>query len=152
MSGLVTGAIAVAGPRLVHARRPAPEIPAPPAFAAAAAPVAKPPSITTVSATRGPISESVTVTGNLVPREEVLVAPQIDGHAIEEILVEEGDTVKQGQVLARLSRAMIDTVLAQNAAQIARADAAIAQADEHDRRGRGGASPRRRAPSSARRS
>ena len=100
----------------------------------------------------GPISESVIVTGNLVAREEVLVAAQIDGHAIEEILVEEGDSVEKGQVLARLSRAMIDTALAQNAAQIARADAAIAQAREHDRGGRGHASPRRRAPSRAHRS
>jgi HlyD family secretion protein len=128
VSGLVTGAVAVAGLALFMLADPAPSIPLPPAIAAAAAAVAKPPSITTVRATLGPISESVMVTGNLVAREEVLVAAEIDGHAIEEILVEEGDTVKGGQILARLSRAMIDTALAQNEAQIARADAAIAQA------------------------
>lgn len=128
VSALVTGAVALAGLAFFMLAAPAPEIPAPPAVAATAAAAAKPPSISIVSATRGPISESVTVTGNLVAREEVLVAAQVDGYAIEEILVEEGDTVAAGQVLARLSKAMIDTALAQNEAQIARADAAIAQA------------------------
>jgi HlyD family secretion protein len=128
VSGLVTGAVAIAGLTLFMLADPAPSVPSPPALAAAAAAVVKPPSITTISASLGPISESVMVTGNLVAREEVLVAAEIDGHAIEEILAEEGDSVKEGQVLARLSRAMIDTALAQNEAQIARADAAIAQA------------------------
>ncbi|MDQ0473552.1 efflux RND transporter periplasmic adaptor subunit [Labrys wisconsinensis] len=128
-SGVVTGLVAVAGAGILLLARPAPvEHPAVAATSAAEA-VARPPSITVVHAARGPITETAVVTGNLVPREEVLVSPQIDGYAVEDILVEEGDTVAKGQVLARLSRAMIDTSLAQNAAQIARADAAIAQAE-----------------------
>ena len=90
--------------------------------------VAKPPSITVTRATSGAITESVVVTGNLVAREEVLVSPQIEGYAIDKIMVEEGDRVSEGQVLAELSRTTIDTSLAQNEAQSARADAAIAQA------------------------
>jgi HlyD family secretion protein len=58
-----------------------------------------------------------------------MVAVQIEGLAITEILVEEGDRVKAGQILARLSRETIDTSLAQNAAHINRATAAIAQAE-----------------------
>jgi HlyD family secretion protein len=89
---------------------------------------ARAPAVTVVEAARGPIVDSVIVTGTLVAREEVLVAAQIDGYAITEILVEEGDRVQAGQVLARLSRELIDTALAQNKAQVARAEASIASA------------------------
>jgi HlyD family secretion protein len=86
------------------------------------------PSITVVNAKRGTITESVTIGGTLVAREEVLVAAQVEGLAIVEILAEEGQTVAKGDVLARLSRETVDSALAQNTAQIARAEAAIAQA------------------------
>jgi len=97
---------------------------------AAPAPTAepRPPSVTVVSATTGPIAETAILTGTLVPREEVLVSPQIEGLALTEILAEEGDSVAAGQVLARLSRDVLDASVAQNAAQVARSDAAIAQA------------------------
>jgi RND family efflux transporter MFP subunit len=97
---------------------------------AAPSPVAepRPPSVTVVAATAGPIAETAVLTGTLVPREEVLVSPQIEGLALTEILAEEGDSVGAGQVLARLSRDVLDASVAQNAAQIARSDAAVAQA------------------------
>ncbi len=63
-----------------------------------------------------------------MPREEVLVSQQIDGLAITAIEAEEGDRVAAGQVLARLSHDALDASLAQNTAQRARADAAVAQA------------------------
>ncbi len=86
------------------------------------------PSVTVVAARRGSIAEQVVVTGNFVAREEVLVTPQIDGHAITEIDAEAGDRVAAGQVLARLSSDTLAAQLAQDAAQVARADAAIDQA------------------------
>lgn len=89
---------------------------------------ARGPAVTVSEISRGVITDSVIVTGTLVAREEILVAAQIDGYAIQEILVEEGDRVKQGQVLARLSRELIETALAQNKAQIARAEAGMASA------------------------
>ena len=89
----------------------------------------KPPSVTVAHAVRGPIVETVDVTGTLVPREEILVSPQVDGVAITQILAEEGDHVRAGQVLARLSRETFDAMMAQNTAQIARDQAAIAQAE-----------------------
>lgn len=89
---------------------------------------ARPPAVTVVPATAGTIAETVVLTGTLVPREEVVVSPQIEGLAITEILAEEGDTVKAGQVLARLSRDVLQASVAQNVAQSARAEAAVAQA------------------------
>lgn len=87
----------------------------------------RPPTVTVVAATTGTIAETVVLTGTLVPKEEVLVSPQLDGLALTELLAEEGDRVQKDQVLARLSRDVLDATIAQNAAQIARADAAVAQ-------------------------
>jgi RND family efflux transporter MFP subunit len=94
-----------------------------------AATAVRPPSVTIARAERAPITETASVTGTLVPREEILVSPQVDGLAITQILVEEGDTVRAGQVLARLSRESLDAMMAQNTAQLARDQAAIAQAE-----------------------
>jgi HlyD family secretion protein len=98
------------------------------ASAPASAAGTRAPSVTVVAVRRDAIVDTVIVTGTLVAREEILVAAQIDGYAVTEILVEEGDRVKEGQVLARLSREIIDSALAQNRAQIARAEANIASA------------------------
>ncbi len=96
----------------------------------AAAPMeaAKPPAITVVRAAPGTLVDTVVLTGTLVPREEVLVNPQLDGLAIVKIAVEEGDRVDAGQLLAELSRDVLEATAAQNAAQIARSEASIAQA------------------------
>ncbi len=89
----------------------------------------KPPTVTVVRAERGMIVETATATGTLVPREEILASPQVGDVAVTQILVEEGDTVAAGQVLARLSSHALNASMAQNAAQIARDQAAIAEAE-----------------------
>lgn len=86
------------------------------------------PAVTVITAAQGVVVQTVPVTGTMVAREDVLVSPQIDGLAIIEIDVEEGDVVRAGQVLARLSRETLDTSLAENTAQIAHAEAALAEA------------------------
>lgn len=88
----------------------------------------KGPAVSTIVARRATIRDTVTVGGTLVAREEILVAAQVDGLAIVEILVDEGSRVRKGDVLARLSREATDITIGQNKAQLARADAAIAQA------------------------
>ena len=99
-----------------------------PLLLAASPEAVPPPAVTVAQATAGTLAETVLVTGTLVPREEVLVSQQIDGLAITGIAVEEGDRVAAGQVLATLSHEALDASLAQNTAQQARADAAVAQA------------------------
>jgi RND family efflux transporter MFP subunit len=99
--------------------------------AAAEPPAALPllaPAVTVVQAAEREIVERAVVTGTLVPREEILVAPEVEGLRLTEVLVEEGAVVREGDVLARLSRDILETTLAQNAATLARAEAAIAQA------------------------
>ncbi|HEX8166457.1 MAG TPA: efflux RND transporter periplasmic adaptor subunit [Beijerinckiaceae bacterium] len=100
-----------------------------PALAEAPKPKAQgAPAVTVVRAAERELVERAIVTGTLVPREEILVAPEVEGFRIAEVLVEEGSVVRQGEVLARLSRDVLETLLAQNAATRTRAEAAIAQA------------------------
>ena len=87
-----------------------------------------PPAVTVVTAAARPFVDRLFVSGTLVAREEAMVAAQIDGLTIVEVDAEDGDTVKSGQVLARLDRTQLDALIAGNDAAIQRADAAIEQA------------------------
>jgi RND family efflux transporter MFP subunit len=88
----------------------------------------KAPSVTVSRVTMNDFVETAVVSGSLIPREEILVSPEIEGLRVLELLADEGDRVKKGQVLARLVSEQIDAQLAQNQANLARANAAIAQA------------------------
>jgi HlyD family secretion protein len=100
-----------------------------PAPAAADQPRAvEPPAVTVVPATKREFVDRQFVSGTLVAREEAQVAARIDGLAIVEVDAEDGDRVRQGQVLARLDRTQLDALVAENDAATRRADAAIDQA------------------------
>jgi HlyD family secretion protein len=86
------------------------------------------PTVTVLRAVERELVERAVVAGTLIPRDEILVVPEIEGQRVAEVLSEEGDVVKAGQVLARLSRDVIDVQLMQNSATLAKADAAMAQA------------------------
>jgi HlyD family secretion protein len=88
---------------------------------------AAPIATTLVQAERNSITETLAVTGSLVAREEIVVGAEVDGLPIVEILVDVGDRVEKGQVLARLDSTMLRTQLAKNTAAIAMAEASIAQ-------------------------
>ncbi|UYW26708.1 efflux RND transporter periplasmic adaptor subunit [Methylorubrum extorquens] len=105
-----------------------------PAWAETAPPPAKTAPAATVSvveAERREIVESVVVTGTLVPRDEILVTPEIDGYRLVELLTEEGMRVEKGQVLARLNRDLIDRQLSQQNALIDKVSAAVLQAQSN---------------------
>jgi RND family efflux transporter MFP subunit len=72
--------------------------------------------------------ETLALTGSLVAREDVLVAPEIEGLRIVTVSADESQAVKKGDVLATLETATLKAQLAQNDATLARADAGIAQA------------------------
>lgn len=88
---------------------------------------ATPPAVTVVTTSRRLLEERVLVTGTLVARTDVLVAPEIEGLRIMALEADIGDRVAKGQVLARLERETLEVLLAQREAAIARARAAIAQ-------------------------
>jgi RND family efflux transporter MFP subunit len=90
--------------------------------------VVEPPAVSVVPAVKRQFVDRLFVSGTLVAREEAQLAARIDGLAIVELDAEDGDRVKEGQVLARLDRTQLDALMAQNDAATKRADAAIDQA------------------------
>lgn len=94
-------------------------------------PPVRAPTVSVVEAARREIIETAPVTGTLVPRDEVLVTPEIDGYRVTDVLVEEGARVERGQVLARLSHDLVDRQIAQQDALVDKATAAIQQAENN---------------------
>lgn len=88
----------------------------------------EPPAVSVVPAVRREFVDRLFVSGTLVAREEAQVVARIDGLTIVEVDAEDGDSVRQGQVLARLDRTQLDALLAGNDAATKRADAAVDQA------------------------
>jgi HlyD family secretion protein len=85
------------------------------------------PAVSVVKSVKREIVETMVITGTLVPRDEILVTPEIDGFRITEVLVEEGMHVQRGQLLARLSRDLVDRQIAQQKALVDKAAAVIPQ-------------------------
>lgn len=61
-------------------------------------------AVSVVRAKRACFSDTVRVAGTVVAREESQVRPDIEGVRVSQILVENGDAVNAGQVLARLAK------------------------------------------------
>ena len=88
----------------------------------------RPPAVTVATATEANFLAEIMVTGSLVAREEILIAPEVDGLRLLTLAVEEGDFVEQGDLLATLEKETLIVERARSDATIARAEAAIAQA------------------------
>ena len=86
--------------------------------------VPAPPTISVMEAVKKPIAEDLIVTGSFAAGELVLVSPEVEGLSVLEFNAEEGDTVKKGQVLARLSSSSVDISIIQTKASLAANDAA----------------------------
>lgn len=87
------------------------------------------PAISVVPASQAVLVDRVYASGLAGPVETVEVQPRISGYAVESVEAEVGDLVAEGQVLARLSSAELVLLRSQIEAQIASAEAAIAQAE-----------------------
>lgn len=86
------------------------------------------PTISVIVAQKKQIAQDLVVTGSFAAGANVLVSPLVSGYPVIEILAEEGDTVKAGQLLARLDANDVDIQLLQNSAALASNDAELAQA------------------------
>lgn len=98
---------------------------------AAPAPVAAAvlPAITVSTVARQTLRDRVLASGLVGPVERVQVPPLIEGQPIQSLLVDVGDTVAAGQVLAQLSSATLELQKSQFLATLASARAAIAQVE-----------------------
>jgi RND family efflux transporter MFP subunit len=90
------------------------------------APAAATPLPATVPSAPSP-SGSLDASGYIVARRQATVAAKITGRVLE-VPIEEGESVEQGQVLARLDDSNVRTELAREAAERSRAQAALASA------------------------
>lgn len=86
------------------------------------------PAVSVVEALPADFVETVLVTGSFVPREEILVAPEVDGLRVMELKAEEGDHVKKGDLLAILVTEQLEAQLAANEAAHNSAVASIERA------------------------
>lgn len=61
-------------------------------------------AVSVVRAKRKCFSDTVRVTGTVVPKEELQVRPDVEAARVAQVLVTDGESVTAGQALARLSR------------------------------------------------
>ncbi|WP_256117720.1 efflux RND transporter periplasmic adaptor subunit [Shinella lacus] len=86
------------------------------------------PVVSIVRAQILPLVSSITVTGSLIPHRVALVHAQTSGLVVTELLAEEGQTVRSGQVLARLSSERQSAELSGARGELHRAEQALARA------------------------
>ena len=91
-------------------------------------------AVTTTEASFSRLPLRIPASGTIQAVDEIIVGSEVAGLAIEELLVDEGAEVKQGQVLARLNRSILEAQLAQANAQIAAAQAMAAEAEANQHR------------------
>ncbi len=92
---------------------------------------AKAPRVSVVSPGRVTVAAAIRVTGPIAARREMPVGVQGEGGMVTAVLVEAGDSVRAGQVMARIDRAVQTQQVNQLTASVqqARADLALAQSE-----------------------
>lgn len=75
------------------------------------------------------ITETVTASGKIYPETEVKISPEVSGEIIE-LPVEEGDSVKKGQLLARINPVIYKSMVTQAEASVAESRARVMNSRE----------------------
>ncbi len=90
-------------------------------------------TVTVVPVQQGMIPRSLVVTGSLAARDELPIGTETIGLALSEVLVEVGDHVTKGQLLARFNDRLLRATVQQMQASLneARANASEADANVH---------------------
>lgn len=65
---------------------------------------------------------ALSASGNLLPREEAAVLPEVTGYRVARVMADVGDYVRAGQVLVQLDPALIEAQIAASQAQAAQAN------------------------------
>lgn len=122
--GMSVGVLLAVGGMRVLSSRPtaAPAKKAPPTTASAPAQ-----SVTVATVETTSVNRTEAVTGSVAAFEMIPVSPQATGLQIKEILVDKGDVVKAGQLMARLDDSVLQAQLTQAKASEAQAQARLAE-------------------------
>ncbi|WP_293381721.1 efflux RND transporter periplasmic adaptor subunit [Phenylobacterium sp. SCN 70-31] len=92
-------------------------------------------AVTVVKVEPRAITGSLAASGDLVPREEAAVAPEVSGYRVTRVLAEVGDYVRAGQTLAIIDPALLDAQVAQARAQAAQAEDQASRVKDLDDQG-----------------
>jgi RND family efflux transporter MFP subunit len=93
-------------------------------------------SVTVTLPQRATVPTGVAANGNIAAWQEAIVGAEANGMRLAEVLVNVGDVVRKGQVLARFDAAMAQADLAQSRAAVAEAEAHLAEAAANAQRAR----------------
>jgi HlyD family secretion protein len=74
--------------------------------------------------------------GNIVAWQEAVIGPELSGSRLTDVLVNVGDVVKKGQVLARIASESVNAELAQSRAAVVESEAQLAEAKANADRAR----------------
>ncbi|WP_020167729.1 efflux RND transporter periplasmic adaptor subunit [Methylotenera versatilis] len=85
-------------------------------------------TVNTVKIKRSMLNLTIPANGNIAAWQEAVVGTEVNGLLLNEVLVNVGDKVKRGQVLARFASGTISADLAQASASLAEAKAAAIEA------------------------
>lgn len=91
-------------------------------------------TVSTVSPRLQNLTQTITATGDIVAKEVAVVASQVSGLSLKEILVDVGDIVTQGQVLAKYDGLSVANDIAQATAVLQQATVAEKQARSNAKR------------------
>ncbi|MFW6359751.1 MAG: efflux RND transporter periplasmic adaptor subunit [Chroococcales cyanobacterium] len=86
-----------------------------------------PKTVTVAIAQNIPVAQTLEATGSVAAVEMIPISSQATGLTIQQVLVDQGDYVKSGQVLVRLDDSQIQAQLAQAKAGVAEAEARLAE-------------------------
>ena len=93
-------------------------------------------TVTVTTPQRATVATAVAANGNVAAWQEAIVGAEANGMRLAEVLVNVGDVVRQGQVLARFDSALASADLAQSRATVAEAAAQLAEAAANAQRAR----------------
>lgn len=80
--------------------------------------------------------QALVANGNVVAWQEAVIGPEITGYRITEVLVDVGDRVKKGQLLARIASDTVASELAEAKASVAELEASASEAKGNAERAR----------------
>ncbi|NOT84308.1 MAG: efflux RND transporter periplasmic adaptor subunit [Methylococcaceae bacterium] len=85
---------------------------------------------------QGALNLQLTANGNVAAWQEAIIGTEADGLRLADVLVNVGDQVKKGQVLATFATETVAADLAQIKANVAEAEASLAEAADNAKRAR----------------
>jgi HlyD family secretion protein len=94
-------------------------------------------TVSTVKPMPSSMAVTIPATGSIAAWQEAVIGAEVNGLLLKDVMVNVGDMVKKGQVIARFSTSNIDADIAQASANLAEAKAALLEAASNATRARG---------------